>query len=280
MKIIESPSDMQAFALAERAKGHTLGFVPTMGALHAGHTSLMTLAKEHCDILIVSIFVNPLQFAVGEDLETYPHTPESDHAKCEEHGVDIVFRPVNMYPTNHSTTVSVSGLSDGLCGQSRPTHFNGVTTVVARLFGLVQPHIAVFGQKDFQQLAIIRRMVADLALPVQIIGAPIIREADGIAMSSRNAYLSESDRMRAQSISSSLKIIQSAVDSGEYNTTQLLSKVEKCLEVDAVDYISFVDPDTLKPVTEINQPTQLCIAVILGTTRLIDNCTLYKREPS
>ena len=276
-KII-SPADMQAFALAERAKGNTLGFVPTMGALHAGHTSLMTLAREQCDILIVSIFVNPLQFAPGEDLDTYPHTPETDHAMCEEHGVDIVFRPSTMYPANHSSTVSVSGLSQGLCGASRPTHFDGVTTVVARLFGLVQPHIAVFGQKDFQQLAIIRRMVEDLAIPVEIIGGPIIREKDGIAMSSRNAYLSESERVRARSISTALTTIQAAVRSGEYDTNILLSMVQQILTVDVVDYISFVDPDTLTNVEHINQPTQLCIAAFLGTTRLIDNCTLSKED--
>ena len=276
MKIIESPSEMQAFAMAERAKGHRIGFVPTMGALHSGHTSLMTLARKHCDILIVSIFVNPLQFAAGEDLDSYPHTPKADHAKCEQHGVDIVFRPPTLYTLNHSTTVSVAGLSNGLCGSSRPTHFDGVTTVVARLFGLVQPHIAVFGQKDFQQLTIIRRMVEDLAIPVEIIGGPIIREDDGIAMSSRNAYLSKSDRVRARSISKALQTIQADVYSGEYDTTKLLSTIQHILDVDTVDYISFVDPETLEPVAHIEQPTQLCVAAFLGTTRLIDNCTLYK----
>ncbi len=278
MKIIESPSEIQAFALAERTKGHRIGFVPTMGALHSGHTSLMTLAREHCDILVVSIFVNPLQFAAGEDLDTYPHTPEADHAKCEQHGVDIVFRPSQMYLDDHNTTVSVAGLSNGLCGASRPTHFDGVTTVVARLFGLVQPHIAVFGQKDFQQLTIIRRMVEDLAIPVEIIGAPIIREEDGIAMSSRNAYLSESERVRARSISKALQTIQANVLSGEYDSAKLLSTIQDILDVDTMDYISFVDPNTLESVEHIKQTTQLCIAAFLGTTRLIDNCTLHRED--
>ena len=278
MKIIESPSEIQAFTLTERAKGHTIGFVPTMGALHAGHTSLMTLAREQCDILIVSIFVNPLQFAAGEDLDTYPHTPESDHAMCEAHGVDVVFRPTMMYPQHHSTTVSVSGLTEGLCGASRPTHFDGVTTVVARLFGLVQPHVAVFGQKDFQQLAIIRRMVEDLAIPVQIIGGPIVREPDGVAMSSRNAYLSASERIRARSISTALRTIRSGVSTGEYSTEVLTATVQNILDVDTVDYISFVHPDTLDIVDTITEPTQLCIAAFLGTTRLIDNCTLRLQD--
>lgn len=194
MRIIESPQEIQQFALQQRRLGKRIGFVPTMGALHAGHTSLIDIARGQCDILIVSIFVNPLQFSAHEDLDTYPHTPETDHALCEKHGTDVLFRPTTMYSANHSTTVSVSHLTTGLCGASRPTHFNGVTTVVARLFGLVQPHLAVFGQKDFQQLAVIRQMVRDLAMPIEIIGAPIVREPDGLALSSRNAYLSIEDR--------------------------------------------------------------------------------------
>ena len=274
MNIIESPSEIQSFVLTERAKGRTIGFVPTMGALHDGHTSLMTIAREQCDILIVSIFVNPLQFAPDEDLDTYPNTPESDHTKCQLHGVDVIFRPTSMYPANHSTSVSVAGLSQGLCGTSRPSHFDGVTTVVARLFGLIQPHIAVFGEKDFQQLAIIRRMVEDLALPVKVIGGPIVRESDGIAMSSRNAYLSTSERVRARSISSALRQTRLAVENGEVNVETLTSAIRRILDVDRIDYISFVDPKTLRPVAMITQETQLCIAAFLGKTRLIDNCSL------
>ena len=197
---------------------------------------------------------------------------------CEQCEVDVVFRPTSMYPSNHSTTVSVSGLSRGLCGASRPTHFDGVTTVVARLFGLVQPHLAVFGQKDFQQLAIIRRMVEDLAIPTEIISAPIIREFDGIAMSSRNAYLSQSERIRARSISKALRTIHSAVSTGEYSTEALTATVQDILDVDTIDYISFVHPETLDPVEKITQPTQLCIAAFLGSTRLIDNCTLLSKD--
>ena len=280
MIIIDSPSEIQTFVLAERAKGQTIGFVPTMGALHDGHTSLMAIARERCDVLIVSIFVNPLQFAPGEDLDTYPHTPESDHAKCQQQGVDVVFRPTSMYPANHNTIVSISDLSQGLCGASRPTHFDGVTTVVARLFGLVQPHIAVFGEKDFQQLAIIRRMVEDLAMPVAVIGGPIVREKDGIAMSSRNAYLSTSERVRARSISTALKQTRIVLEGGETNVAILTDTIRSILDVDKVDYISFVNPQTLQPVSNITQKTQVCIAAFLGKTRLIDNCTLHLENES
>ena len=278
MKIIESPSELQELALAQKSIGKTIGFVPTMGALHKGHTSLMDIARTQCDLLIVSIFVNPLQFAAGEDLDTYPHTPEKDHRLCELHGVDIVFRPTAMYPPNHSTTVSVSGLTKGLCGASRPTHFDGVTTVVSRLFGIVQPTLAVFGQKDFQQLAIIRRMVTDMAMPIQIIGGPIVREADGLALSSRNTYLSVEERSRALSLSQALQKIQSCIDDGERDTKILTSLVIDTLTVDSIDYISFVHQDTLEPVDTVDDRTQLCLAAHLGMTRLIDNCSFSFKE--
>lgn len=275
MRIIESPTEMQQFSLEQRRLGKTIGFVPTMGALHQGHTSLMDIARKQCDILIVSIFVNPLQFAAHEDLDTYPNTPDTDHHLCREHGVDIVFRPTSMYPENHSTTVSVTGLTTGLCAASRPTHFDGVTTVVSRLFGLTQPNIAVFGQKDFQQLAVIRRMVADLAIPVEIIGAPIVRESDGLALSSRNTYLSASERTRALSLSASLTLVQTAIQSGTLCTQTLSNLVESALTVDKVDYIAFVDADTLESLQTVTQNTQLCLAAYLGNTRLIDNCKLH-----
>ncbi len=275
MRIIESLTEMQQFSLEQRTLGKTIGFVPTMGALHDGHTSLMDIARQQCDVLIVSIFVNPLQFGANEDLDTYPNTPEADHHLCAEHDVDIVFRPTKMYPNNHSTTVAVTGLTSGLCGASRPTHFDGVTTVVSRLFGLTQPNVAVFGQKDFQQLAVIRRMVTDLALPVKIVGAPIVRESDGLALSSRNAYLSDTERKRALSLSASLTKVQTAIHSGTVCTEQLSSLVESALTVDAVDYIAFVDADTLEPVQTVTDNTQLCLAAYLGSTRLIDNCKLH-----
>jgi len=278
MKIIESPAELQELALAQKSIGKTIGFVPTMGALHKGHTSLMDIARTQCDLLIVSIFVNPLQFAAGEDLDTYPHTPEEDHRLCELHGVDIVFRPTAMYHPNHSTTVSVSGLTKGLCGASRPTHFDGVTTVVARLFGIVQPTIAVFGQKDFQQLAIIRRMVNDLAMPIKIIGGPIVRESDGLALSSRNTYLSLEERSRALSLSQSLQTVQSYIDNGERDTEKLTTLVIETLTVDSIDYISFVHQDTLEPVETVDNRTQLCLAAHLGSTRLIDNCSFSFKE--
>ncbi len=274
MRIIESPQEIQQFALEQRQLGKRIGFVPTMGALHAGHTSLMDIARGQCDVLIVSIFVNPLQFAANEDLDTYPHTPETDHALCEQHGTDVVFRPITMYPPNHSTTVSIAHLTTGLCGASRPTHFDGVTTVVARLFGLVQPHLAVFGQKDFQQLAIIRQMVRDLAMPIEIIGAPIVRESDGLALSSRNAYLSTEDRNRALSISQSLRIAQETVAQGERSVSTLNNLIATTLTVDRLDYVSIVDATTLEPASTLTPNTHLCIAAFLGNTRLIDNCPL------
>ena len=279
MKIIESPTLLQEMTLAQKSIGKTIGFVPTMGALHKGHTSLMDIARTRCDLLVVSIYVNPLQFAAGEDLDTYPHTPEEDHLLCEQHGVDIVFRPTDLYPPNHSTTVSISGLTNGLCGSSRPTHFDGVTTVVARLFGIVQPTIAVFGQKDFQQLSIIRRMVKDLAMPIEIIGGPIIRETDGLALSSRNTYLSTDERGRALSLSKALHAVQSQIDHGETNAEVLKALVTAILTVDNIDYISFVHQDTLEPVQTVDEQTQLCIAAYLGSTRLIDNGSFSFKEP-
>ena len=279
MKIITDPVEMQMLALNIRSTGKRIGFVPTMGALHDGHASLLRLARTQCDILISSIYVNPLQFAANEDLDTYPHTPDSDHAICSTEGVDIVFRPQNIYSPHHTTTVHVSNLTAGLCGGSRPTHFDGVTTVVARLFGLVQPSIAVFGQKDFQQLAVIRQMTQDLALPVEIIGAPIVRETDGLALSSRNLYLSQEARQRALSISHSLKSAQRAIWNGELTVEPLRELMRNELTVDTIDYIEFVHSTTLEPVIHVDNDTRLLIAVFLGSTRLIDNTALTLEKP-
>ena len=274
MEIIESPTALQQLMTTYRTQGLRIGFVPTMGALHKGHTSLMDLARKYCDVLVVSIFVNPLQFAENEDLDSYPNTPDVDHALCQTHGVNVVFRPTVLYSSAHSTTVSVSQLTTGLCGRSRPTHFDGVTTVVARLFGLVQPHVAVFGQKDYQQLAVLRQMVQDLAMPIQIIGGPIVREEDGLALSSRNAYLTPTERHRALSLSNSLYEIQKSVQTGEESVEVLTTIILDILDVDRLDYVEFVHPKTLQPVTKITEDTRLCIAAFLGNTRLIDNCAM------
>jgi pantoate--beta-alanine ligase len=274
MQIIEDALNMQTLALSYRSKGKRIGFVPTMGALHKGHESLLRLARSQCDILVCSIYVNPLQFGANEDLDQYPHSPELDHEICQVSGVDIVFRPSTLYSSGHSTFVHVEELSDGLCGRSRPTHFDGVTTVVARLFGLVQPNMAVFGEKDFQQLAIIRRMVSDLALPIQVIGGPIVREEDGLALSSRNMYLSKPDRLRAHTLSHTLNSIQEFVWTGVTDTSRLYGMAHSIIDVDSLDYLEFVDSDTLNSVTTITNNTRILIAAFLGETRLIDNIGL------
>ena len=201
MQTLLTSAAITQWAEAHRAAGRTVGLVPTMGFLHAGHVSLMTRLRAEVDALAVSIFVNPLQFAPGEDLAVYPRDPEGDAAKCAAAGVDALFVPEDFYPEDFSTSVGVSGLTAGLCGASRPTHFGGVTTVVARLFGVTRCDVACFGEKDFQQLMVIRRMVRDLALPVRIVPGPLVRDADGVALSSRNKYLSAAERERARSAS-------------------------------------------------------------------------------
>ena len=274
MKTICDPLQMQQAALAWRAEGKTIGFVPTMGFLHAGHTSLMDVARSRCDILVVSIFVNPLQFGPSEDLERYPSDPEGDADKCRAHGVDILFMPSALYPPGHATRVHVHGLSDGLCGADRPTHFEGVTTVVARLFGLVQPSVAVFGDKDYQQLAIIRRMTRDLALPVELIGAPLVRDHDGVALSSRNKYLSPRQRERARSLSAALRGVVSAVSAGETDVARLLEAAHRQLDADVVDYLEIRDAEDLSAMQVIDRPARIFGAARYGATRLIDNMAL------
>ena len=273
MDIITSIEDLKQIR-RKRPYKERIGFVPTMGFLHQGHTSLMDIARQHCDQLIVSIFVNPLQFAPNEDLDRYPRDPEGDAAKCKAHGTDILFMPDNFYPADHSTTVQVNGLSHGLCGASRPTHFNGVTTVVARLFGLIQPDVAVFGEKDYQQLAIIRRMVRDMAMPIEIIGGPLVRDHDGLALSSRNRYLSPTDRQRALSLNRSLRWLQSQVAEGKVDATALLEEARSMLDVDDIDYLEIRDPNTLESISEIKGSARAFVAAKLGQTRLIDNMEL------
>lgn len=276
MRTLTDPAALAAEALQRRARGERVGFVPTMGFLHAGHTSLMDLARPRCDWLVASIYVNPLQFGPNEDLDRYPRDPVGDAEKCAAHGVDVLFMPPELYAADHSTTVRVGGLQEVLCGAKRPGHFDGVTTVVARLFGLVQPNLAVFGEKDFQQLAVIRRMVRDLAMGVEVIGGPLVRDADGLALSSRNAYLSPEQRRRALSLSRALRAMAAAAAAGEDQPGPLLERGAALLEVDALDYLELRDPDTLQPWTGGPGPARAFVAARLGATRLIDNLAMER----
>ena len=256
--------------------------VPTMGALHAGHLALVDRARREAGrkgAVVVSIFVNPLQFGPKEDLSRYPRPLRKDLAHCREHGVDLVFHPDagGMYAPGRSVFIDESLLSDGLCGRSRPGHFSGVCTVVAKLFNLVQPHAAVFGQKDYQQLAIIRRMVRDLDFPLEIIGEPTVREPDGLALSSRNVYLSPGERAQAPVLRRALLQARQRADAGERNAARLRRVLEKELAtapLARVDYAEIVDADDLQPVKTLDRPALAALAVYFGRTRLIDNQAL------
>lgn len=274
MQTLASNEALRSRTRAWRQAGLRVGFVPTMGFLHAGHTSLMDLARARCDRLVVSLFVNPLQFGAGEDLDTYPRDAAGDAAKCQEHGVDVLFVPDAFYPAGFGTGVSVADLTDGLCGARRPGHFDGVTTVVARLFGLVTPHVAVFGEKDFQQLAVIRRMVRDLAMDIEVVGGPLIRDADGLAFSSRNAYLSAEQRARGLSLSQALGAMAEAVQEGERDVETLLALGRSRLQADRVDYLEVRDALDLGPLTRVERPARAMVAGYFGQTRLIDNVAL------
>jgi len=249
-----------------------------MGCLHEGHISLIRLARKRADRVMVSIFVNPAQFGPEEDFEAYPRDIERDEEICQKEGVDLLFYPESgeLYPSGFSTWVEETELSRGLCGASRPGHFRGVATVVAKLFNACLPDCAVFGQKDAQQALVLRRMTRDLNFPVKIIIGPIVREADGLAMSSRNAYLSAEERRRALSLSSGLKAAQTAYRDGERQAIILRGKVEEKLhEADAdIDYVELVGRETLEPLTYVQEPALLAVAARIGKTRLIDNCFL------
>ncbi|MDR0993825.1 MAG: pantoate--beta-alanine ligase [Verrucomicrobiota bacterium] len=281
MKIITAPSDMQQTALLLREKGRRLALVPTMGNLHEGHLSLIRLGRQHADVVVVSDFVNPLQFGPNEDYDAYPRTFSEDVRLAQQEKVDILFHPSveQMYPEDSSLLVSESALSHALCGASRPGHFDGVCTVVAKLFHMVLPHVAVFGEKDAQQLRIIRRMVRNLWFPIEIIGASTSREADGLARSSRNQYLSASERSQARALHQALEEARTLFLAGERSPSLLIASMRAVLERAApdaqADYIAIVDDETLRPVTEaIAGRVLLALAVRLGKTRLIDNIVL------
>ena len=256
--------------------GLTVGFVPTMGYLHEGHTSLMKEAKKQCDKVVVSIFVNPMQFGVNEDLDSYPRDLEADKVLCEQVGVDLIFHPQveEMYAEGFCSFVDMDGLTKELCGKSRPIHFRGVCTVVNELFNIVQPHKAFFGQKDAQQLAVICRMVKDLNMDIEVIGCPIIREEDGLAKSSRNTYLNEEERKAALILSKTIFMGEELVRKGERSSIKLLSLMREMLASEPmaeIDYVEAVSMDTIEKIQILEGNVLVAIAVKIGRTRLIDN---------
>ena len=276
MEVIESISEMKNLVKEWKRQGLSIGFVPTMGYLHEGHLALVRRAKELSDRVVVSIFVNPIQFAPGEDYQRYPRDLERDKALLEKEGVDALFSPrvEEMYPPGFQTYVEVKELSSGLCGRYRPGHFVGVATVVLKLFNIVQPDIAVFGEKDYQQLKVIQRMVQDLNLDVKIIPHPTVREEDGLAMSSRNTYLSPEERKSAIALYKALNLAEELVNQGERRVATLKVKLKEFIEsfpYTKVQYIEFVHPETLKEIERVDEPTLLALAVFVGEARLIDN---------
>jgi pantoate--beta-alanine ligase len=279
MKICSTIAEARAACVEARAGSKTLGLVPTMGALHDGHLSLVRAAKAQCEKVAVSIFVNPTQFGPTEDLSKYPRQIERDRQLLEKEGVDILFAPSveDIYPQANVTWVLVEGLSEKLDGRSRPGHFRGVTTVVAKLFHIIEPHTAFFGQKDAAQLAIIRRMVRDLNFPVEIIACPIVRELDGLAMSSRNAYLNREERARALVLRRALELAEREFQAGERAAKKLIFGAQQLIVAEPqvrLDYVEIVDPDTLDPVERISGTTLIAVAAYVGSTRLIDNIIL------
>jgi len=280
MRIIEQPREMQEHCLRARCEGHTVGLVPTMGYYHEGHLRLMRWARQQADLLCVSLFVNPTQFGPSEDLASYPRDFDRDCELASREGVDVLFAPKSgsMYGPRHATWVEVPELSRPLCGRSRPTHFRGVCTVVCKLLNLALPHFAVFGRKDWQQLAVVTRMARDLDLPTEIVGRPIVREPDGLAMSSRNTYLSEAEREQAAHIFAGLKAAQQWVEQGVCDTSDLLERLQRFygahIPAGQIDYLEIVDPHELTQVSSVGGQALLAVAVYLGKARLIDNMLL------
>ena len=279
MEIIRTIEWMKQIARDSSAKEHVLGFVPTMGALHEGHFSLVRAAKQDCSPVVASIFVNPNQFGAGEDLQKYPRSFDRDAEALEKLGVDYLFAPEagEMYPGGFRTLVSVEGLSDRLEGRSRPGHFRGVTTVVLKLFEIVQPQRAYFGRKDAQQLRIIRQMTGDLNLDTQIVTCPIVREADGLAMSSRNAYLQGDDRRAATILYRALSSAKKEIEAGEVESARLIESMRRVFSAApgaALDYGEIVDAETLEPVLRLRKSCLALIAAFIGKTRLIDNAAI------
>ena len=279
MKLVNSISEMKEFVSEEKSKKSSIGFVPTMGFLHQGHISLIEQSVKDNDITILSIFVNPTQFGPNEDLDKYPRNLDNDLSLANQAGVDIVFHPYasEMYPSGYATFVNVERITSALCGATREGHFKGVATVVCKLFNICNPDRAYFGQKDFQQLQVIKRMVDDLNISIEIIDCPTVRESDGLAMSSRNTYLSAEERQQALVLSQSLHLAKKLVDSGELdvvNLTESVSKMITSMPLAKVDYIEIVDDMTLQPVSQVKHKALLALAIRFGNTRLIDNTIL------
>ncbi len=276
MDIIKSVSEMQQWVARIRSAGETISFVPTMGFLHQGHLSLLEEGRRRGNKLVLSIFVNPTQFGQGEDFEDYPRDLQQDSQLAEGVGVDVIFAPTaaEMYPSGYATYVDVEGITETLCGASRPGHFRGVCTVVSKLFNIVQPTCAVFGNKDFQQLAVIRRMTLDLNFPVEIIGMPIFREADGLAMSSRNVYLTPDQRQQALVLSRSIEQARALVRDGETDCQVIIAQLKRLIEQqpDArIDYIQICHQLSLADQAQVDADSVLLLAVYVGQPRLIDN---------
>jgi pantoate--beta-alanine ligase len=280
MEIIVQATEMQQRSEQYRREGMTIAFVPTMGYLHNGHLSLMREGRKRGEVLVISIFVNPTQFGPGEDYDRYPRDMKRDLKLVQEVGVDICFTPSTreMYPDGFQTAVEVQQVTKNLCGISRPHHFRGVTTVVAKLFNIVKPHLAFFGQKDYQQLIAIKRMIKDLNMDIEVIGLPTIREVDGLAMSSRNAYLSPKQRKEALSLYRALVKAEELFGRGERNAAMLLREIRGTIEEEGnsvkIDYAKICDADTLEDIEEIKAKAIIALAVSIGKTRLIDNIIL------
>ncbi|HHV29721.1 MAG TPA: pantoate--beta-alanine ligase [Clostridium sp.] len=276
MRVIEAISDLKAIVRTQKSMGRTIGFVPTMGYLHEGHLSLVNMSLQNNDYTIMSIFVNPTQFGPNEDFERYPRDMERDLRLAESAGVDVIFAPSvrEMYPDGYKTYVGVEGITEVLCGKARPGHFKGVTTVVTKLFNIIEPHRAYFGQKDAQQAAVIKKMVRDLNMNVEIITCPIVREEDGLAMSSRNVYLSPEDRKSAVVLSKSLMESEELIKKGETNGGKIRKHIIDRIQTEknaVIDYVELVNADTLESVDEIKGRVLIALAVKFGSTRLIDN---------
>ena len=279
MQVISGVGEMQVSAEGARRQGKRIVLVPTMGFLHQGHLSLMQEGRRRGDLLVMSIFVNPTQFGAGEDYEAYPRDMERDQDLARQAGVDIIFAPSarEIYPAHYQTYVNVEEVTKYLCGASRPTHFRGVTTVVCKLFNIVKPHAAIFGEKDFQQLVVIRRMVTDLNLDVEIVGMPTYRERDGLAMSSRNSYLTPSERTAALCISQALKQAAALFGQGERRAKALVQAAHNIIAAEPlarIDYLTLCDTEELKDLSRVDREAVLAVAVRIGKARLIDNVLL------
>ena len=277
-RVARTPAQVRAWTQVMRAAGRRVALVPTMGALHAGHMTLVDTARAHAEVVVVSIFVNPMQFGPKEDFSAYPRPFEDDCALCARHGVDLIYAPTpgTMYPPGFQSHVEVEQLTQGLCGAARPTHFRGVTTVVMKLLNIAMADVAVFGEKDYQQLQALKRMALDLDHPTQVLGAPIARELDGLAMSSRNVYLTADERRAATVIVRSLRAAQAQVAAGERDPARIAAALRTAMTAAGgrVDYVELVDPQTLQPLTTLDRPARAIVATWFGRARLLDNMDL------